>query len=428
MTIDRDHISRTLMRAVAERGWVRDEDTALLFYNLTWLKHHVAELTELFPESALHAVAVKANPLVKVLKKMQKHGVGMEAASLPELCLAQKAGFLPQRIVYDSPAKSNHDLAYALQAGVHINADSLDELDRLDELLRTMPHQGTFGVRVNPQVGTGAIAMLSVAGTWSKFGVPIGLQRQALIERYLRHDWLTGIHLHVGSQGCNLDLLANGIGVVLELAREINQALARAGQSRRITLFDIGGGLPVSYYPKIAAPSMADYAALLRRRFPALFDGTFRLVTEFGRWMYAHSGWTASRVEYVKREGALSTAIIHVGADLLLRKCYRPEEWHHEISVAGPDGRLKTGRDTALYTIAGPLCFAGDVIAREIPLPRVAEGDFIIIHDTGAYTLSMWSRYNSRQIPRVLGYQDEGEHLEVLRERETLEQVVEFWD
>ncbi|HQG47321.1 MAG TPA: hypothetical protein PLG50_16805, partial [bacterium] len=191
--------------------------------------------------------------------------------------------------------------------------------------------------------------------------------------------------------------------------------------------FDIGGGLLVSYHPGMEAPTMQDYAALLRHRFPALFDGTFQLITEFGRWVYAHNGWTISRVEYVKRDEKLSTAMIHVGADLLLRKCYRPEEWHHEISVAGPDGRLKNGLDPRPYTIAGPLCFAGDLIAREIRLPPVQEGDFLIIHDTGAYTLSMWSRYNSRQIPRVVGYTGEGDHFEVLRERESLEQVVAFW-
>lgn len=427
MGLNRESCSRVLMRALADRHILREEDTALMFYDLTGLKHRLAELTAAFPESALHAVAVKANPLVRILRVIQKTGLGLEAASLPELCLAQNAGIAPGRVAFDSPAKSVRELEYALQAGVHINADSIAELERIDDLLRLMPLRGTVGLRINPQVGTGAIPMLSVAGVWSKFGVPIGPQREQVRACYLKYPWLSGIHLHVGSQGCDLELIAQGIGRVLDLALEVNQALIRAGQSRRITYFDIGGGLPVSYHPGVAVPSMAEYADLLRRRFPPLFDGTFQLITEFGRWVHAHNAWTISKVEYVKRDAGLNTAMIHVGADLLLRKCYRPEEWHHEISVAGPDGRLKTGVDALPYTIAGPLCFAGDIIAREIPLPPVEEGDFLLIHDTGAYTLSMWSRYNSRQIPRIVGYSDEGDHFEVLRERESLEEVVAFW-
>jgi diaminopimelate decarboxylase len=77
--------------------------------------------------------------------------------------------------------------------------------------------------------------------------------------------------------------------------------------------------------------------------------------------------------------------------------------------------------------IAGPLCFSGDVIARDRQLPVIEENDFIMIHDTGAYTFSMWSRYNSRQMPKVIGYSDNGAHFEILKERERLQDVANFW-
>ena len=427
MKISKSSISRALRRAIAERGMIREEDTAVIFYDLSWLQGRIGELVSLFPAETLHAIAVKANPLVKVLKEIQKSGLGLEAASLPELCLAQKTGVAPDRIVYDSPAKSRKELEYALQAGVHINADSLAELARIDELLKSMPLTGTIGVRINPQVGSGSISMLSVAGEYSKFGVPIKQQREALLSSFLRFDWLKGVHLHVGSQGCELELIMRGIETVYNFALEANRLLEREGKERRITIFDIGGGMPVAYRPDAKIPAMEEYAALLKSRLPGLFDGSFRVITEFGRWLHAHSGWTASRVEYVKRDDKVNTVMIHVGADLLLRRCYRPEEWHHEIAVADRSGRLKRGRERKPFTIAGPLCFAGDIIAREVTLPPVEEGDYILIQDPGAYTLSMWSLYNSRQIPRVLGYYDEGERFELLRERESLAQKVEFW-
>jgi diaminopimelate decarboxylase len=88
---------------------------------------------------------------------------------------------------------------------------------------------------------------------------------------------------------------------------------------------------------------------------------------------------------------------------------------------------LKTGSATRKYSIAGPLCFAGDIVARGVKSPPIETGDFVLIHDTGAYTLSMWSRYNSRQIPRVVGYRNQGESFEILKERETFEDLQRFW-
>jgi diaminopimelate decarboxylase len=119
--------------------------------------------------------------------------------------------------------------------------------------------------------------------------------------------------------------------------------------------------------------------------------------------------------------------MIHVGADLLLRKCYNPEDWHHEIFVVDHNGMIKDGTDKNKYVIAGPLCFAGDVIANGIEMPIIEPGDYIIIQDTGAYTLSMWSRYNSRQIPKVIGYTEEGNDFEIIKERECLDNIFEFW-
>ncbi len=134
-----------------------------------------------------------------------------------------------------------------------------------------------------------------------------------------------------------------------------------------------------------------------------------------------------SRVECGKHGAVRTTAMVHVGADLLLRTCYLPGQWPHEITVLDHLGNIKTGRKKETYTIAGPLCFAGDIIATDIVLPEIEPGDYLIVRDTGAYTLSMWSRYNSRQIPKIIGYYGDGETFEVLRARDRLQDVWDFW-
>ena len=71
-----------------------------------------------------------------------------------------------------------------------------------------------------------------------------------------------------------------------------------------------------------------------------------------------------------------------------------------------------------------PLCFAGDVVGRGV-MPKAEPGDLVVIRDTGAYTLSMWSRHCSRAMPLALGWDSGG--FRTLRRRETVEDVVRLW-
>ena len=48
------------------------------------------------------------------------------------------------------------------------------------------------------------------------------------------------------------------------------------------------------------------------------------------------------------------------------------------------------------YTIAGPICETGDILATDRRLPRVQAGDILAILDAGAYGFAMSSQYNSR--------------------------------
>jgi diaminopimelate decarboxylase len=418
--------SRILKMALTEKSFSAAEHTALMFYDLSFIDDRINRLKKVFPETALHAIAVKANPLIKILSRIKNKGVGLEVASLPEIYIAEKAGFARENIVFDSPCKTREEIEYALQSGIYINSDSFAELDRIGEILKIRDSESRIGLRINPQVGTGSIKSTSVAGAISKFGVPLNENRQEIINYYLKYNWLKGIHVHIGSQGCPVPLLIEGIRKVLDLALEINTCLAKESKSK-VSVFDIGGGLPVSYYADKEPVTIEQYHLMLKETCPELFNGEFRLITEFGRYIHANAGWVAARVEYVKREPGYNIIITHVGADLLLRKCYNPGDWHHEISVTDKYGNLKTGTDSNKYSVAGPLCFAGDVLATDLDLPVVVEGDYILIHDTGSYTLSMWSRYNSRQMPKVLGYHSENDTFELLKERESKEDLLDFW-
>ena len=78
------------------------------------------------------------------------------------------------------------------------------------------------------------------------------------------------------------------------------------------------------------------------------------------------------------------------------------------------------------HNIAGPLCFGGDLVGREVLLPTIDRGNFVVIHDCGANTLSLFSRHCSRPAPAVYGYRQDLS-IVLLKNRESLESVLEFW-
>jgi diaminopimelate decarboxylase len=129
-----EQISNTFQRAITKGDVIGNDDTSVIFYDMSFLEERVRDLISLFPKTTLHAIAIKANPLTKILRHLNKFGVGVEAASLPELYIALNAGFSSDKIVFDSPVKTKKEIEYALNFGVHINADSFTELDRIDEL------------------------------------------------------------------------------------------------------------------------------------------------------------------------------------------------------------------------------------------------------------------------------------------------------
>jgi diaminopimelate decarboxylase len=413
-------MAATFSKALVE-GVIENHDDTVVFYNLSRLSDVLDSLRTAFPPTALHTVAVKANPLVEVLKQVRAAGHGAEVASIGELELALAAGFPVEAIVFDSPVKTRGELEVALKMGIRINANTLGELARIDGLYATLGSHSQVGIRINPETGAGSIDSTSVAVQHSKFGVSLRECRAALARAFSEYPWLTGLHLHIGSQAMSFEQLLDGVSAVYDFFIEL-RGIAK------IRFFDIGGGLPAKYRDSDVATQFNEYSAALLQHCPRLFEPDVSLVTEFGRSIHASCGWVVSRIEYVVEHGySVATLQVHVGADMFLRKAYRPDDWHHDISVCDSSGQLRTGRES-VFCVAGPLCFAGDFLDPKVSLPAsLGEGDYIIIHDSGAYTFSMWSMYNSRQFPAVIGYYGEGESFRCLRPRQSVHQIVDFW-
>ncbi|WP_445270256.1 diaminopimelate decarboxylase [Streptomyces sp. DSM 41634] len=398
------------VRAAVEQGLVGGTDSAeplTCLLDTAGIRASAAALTSAFAAAlapgtpVLHAFAVKAAPLVPVLRLLADAGLGCEVASPGELALARAAGVPAGRTVLDSPAKTAAELREALALGIAVNADNPQELARLDALVAQAPTGAPIGLRINPQTGAGTIDALSTATSTSKFGIALRDPgaREWLVRAYLDRPWLTRLHVHSGSQGVPLPLIAEGVRELHALAEEINTAAGR----RQVDTLDIGGGLPVNFASDEETPRFAAYVAALREAAPALFSGAYGLVTEFGRALLAKHGLVLARVEYTKTTGSRPIALTHAGVQLATRTAYAPAAWPVRILPYDAKGAPKTG-DPVAQDVAGPACFAGDLLATARELPLLAPGDLIGVPDTGAYFFTAHYGYNSLPRPAVHGF------------------------
>jgi diaminopimelate decarboxylase len=73
-------------------------------------------------------------------------------------------------------------------------------------------------------------------------------------------------------------------------------------------------------------------------------------------------------------------------------------------------------------TIAGKFCESGDILIRDMELPRLEAGDLLAIPMAGAYTLAMASNYNLARRPAVVLVKDGAARL--IQRRETYADLV----
>ena len=77
--------------------------------------------------------------------------------------------------------------------------------------------------------------------------------------------------------------------------------------------------------------------------------------------------------------------------------------------------------DNKIYEVVGPVCETGDFLGHDRQL-ALSQGDLLAIMSAGAYGMSMSSNYNTR--PRAAEVMMDGDRVHVIRERESMEQLI----
>ena len=365
-----------------------------------------------FPEADLY-YAAKANGNLTILKIMAEEGAGADVFSDGELYMALLSGIPKKKILFNGNSKSDSELLMAVKTGVRVSVDSLDELRTLSSIAKSEGRVVDIAFRVNPDVSPQTHPKIATGLKTSKFGVPheevIRAYKEALDIPGINP---VGIHCHIGSQILNITPFAEAMNKMMDLVEQVS----RLGV--KLEFVDIGSGLGIPYEKGIRVPSTVDLANLILPIFNerCVAEGINpKLILEPGRYMVADSTVLLATVNTMK-EAAKKFVGIDAGFNLLIRPTMYDS--YHYVVVANKADAVAV--DT--YTIVGPICETGDILARDRELPQIEKGDIVALLDAGAYGFSMSSQYNGRtRCAEVLVQKGD---VDVIRKAETYDDLL----
>jgi diaminopimelate decarboxylase len=381
--------------------------TPCYVYSRATLEHHWRVFDDaLGSHPHLVCYAVKANSSLAVLQVLAQLGSGFDIVSEGELARVLRAGGDPGRIVFSGVGKRAVEIQRALEAGIRcFNVESEAELVRLEAVAAASGQTAPVSIRVNPDVDAKTHPYISTGLRDNKFGIEV--DRALHVYRRaseLPHLKVTGIDCHIGSQLTDTAPFVDALERVLQLVDRL--------QSEGIELrhIDLGGGLGIPYSDRDRPPLPDAYARAL---LACMADRPQELLLEPGRAIAGNAGVLLTTVEYLKHTGHKNFAIVDAAMNDLQRPALY-DAWHDIVPVAPRKG------PSTVYDVVGPVCETGDFLGKEREL-RLEEGDLLAVRSAGAYGFTMSSNYNSR--PRATEVMVDGNHMFVIRERETLDDL-----
>ncbi len=376
-------------------------------YSRATLEKHWNAFDQAFGDHPhLICYAVKANSNIAILNLLARLGSGFDIVSLGELKRVIQAGGDPKKIVFSGVGKREDEILAALKIGIRcFNIEVSGELDRINLLAEQLGVVAPVSFRVNPDVDAKTHPYISTGLKENKFGIDIG---QALTE-YRRaaampHINVIGIDCHIGSQLTETRPFLDALDKILDLVTTLK------AEGIELHHLDLGGGLGICYKNE-QPPEPAEYIQAILAR---LGTNDFEILLEPGRAIVGNAGILVTQVEYLKPTPNKNFAIVDAAMNDLVRPSLY-SAWQEIIPV-----NRQSNATEITWDIVGPVCETGDFLGKDRPL-KISQGDLLAIRSSGAYGFTMSSNYNSR--PRVAELIVDGNHLHLIRERETIAQL-----
>ena len=386
----------------------RQHGTPTYVYSRATFERHWHAFNKAFgSQRHLICYAVKANSNIAILNVLARLGSGFDIVSIGELERVLKAGGKAGNIVFSGVGKKPDEIRRALEVGIRcFNVESQAELLVIDEIAGEMNKIAPISLRVNPNVDAQTHPYISTGLKENKFGIAHDQALQVYQQASsLSNVAVHGIDCHIGSQLTQITPFVDALKRVLEL---VDKLKAHGIELRHL---DLGGGLGIRYQNETPPEPAEQIAALLAE----LGDRDVEILIEPGRAIAGNAGVLVTEVLYLKHTDEKNFAIIDAAMNDLMRPALYGA-WQEIIALEPKAG------DTKTYDLVGPVCETGDFLGKDRQL-NLAAGDYLAVKSAGAYGFTMSSNYNTR--PRAAEIMVDGNDAHVIRQRESLEQLLE---
>ena len=391
--------------------------TPLYVYNEDIIRDRmkrVANVITKYPYKANYSC--KTNTNLEILKIALSVGVNADAMSEGEMRMLLKAGFTPERIFYVCNNVSADEMRFAIDNGIPVSLDSLDQLRLFGEINRG----GRCAVRINPGVGAGHHEKVVTAGKKTKFGIAEE-DIDKIFDIAAEHDLkIVGINQHVGSQFLDATPFLAAVDNLLRIAMKFKDR----------EFIDFGGGYGIPYH-KLDDEKEFDMEHFSKEftekldRFIPQYGSAPLFKSEPGRYCVAEGGVILGRVHSIKQ----NSGIKYIGTDVGMNVLVRPsmyDSWHDIEVISNGHVVYRDKDELEKVTVCGNICESGDVLCKDREMPKIADNDLICVLDAGAYGYSMCSSYNTRLRPAEVMICSDGS-VKLIRRRETFEDMFAFY-
>jgi diaminopimelate decarboxylase len=349
--------------------------------------------------------AVKALPNPSVLKIMKEMGFGFDCSSIPELMLSRQIGAGGEDIMFTSNNTSGEEFVESMKGqGCILNLDDISLVDKLPEIPELICFRYNPGERRtgNSIIGT---------PTEAKYGVSHDQLVTAYKKAREKGAKRFGLHSMLASNECDYTYMVETAKMLLNEVKAISDAL-----DIRFEFINIGGGLGIPYLPgknPLDIISMGKEITALFHDFKHQRGYMPALFIESGRYMTGPHGVLVTKA--INRKDIYRT---YIGVDASMSALMRPGLYnaYHHITVVGKE----TAPTDTVVDVVGSLCENNDKFAIQRNLPAIADGDILLIHDTGAHGHAMGFNYNGRLRPSEIMLNQDGS-ASLIRRKETVQ-------
>lgn len=385
----------------------------------TRCNQYVSALRQRYPDS-LVAYASKAYTGPALLQIVAQEGLGLDVVSGGELYVAHAVGFPMDRVYFHGNNKGPEELEMALQLGVgRIVVDNSLELEMLERMATAQGKKVAILLRLSTGVEAHTHDYIKTAILDSKFGFPIvtGQAEEALLRAMGSGSLeLLGVHAHIGSQIFELAPFVETIRIAMAFAAQM-----RDRHGFQLRELSPGGGWGISY-------TLDDSPATVEMVADAVVGAVEeaarelglplpRLVMEPGRSIVGQAGVALYRVGATKDIPGVRR---YVSVDGGMSDNIRPAIYGSRYEALLANRAAEEA--TELVTIAGKFCESGDLLIKDVMLPRLAPGDLLAVPASGAYCIPMSSNYNMATKPAIVLVREGKARL--IRRRQSYEDLV----